>query len=74
MKAAILLCVTSFTAALEAGSSLAEPAFQPSQTAAELTLAQILKLDGDKPDQVDLHRRQAWALPSHYRPCRAHLT
>ena len=53
MKATTLLCVTAVTAALAAGSALAEPAFHPAQTAAEHTLAQILKLDADKPGQID---------------------
>ena len=53
MKATIVFCMTAVTVALAAGSASAEPAFHPAQTAAEQTLAQILKLDADKPDQVD---------------------
>jgi hypothetical protein len=53
MKATTLLCVTAVTVALAAGSASAEPAFHPAQTAAEHTLAQILKLDADKPGQID---------------------
>jgi hypothetical protein len=53
MKATIVLCVTAVTAALAAGSASAEPAFHLAQTAAENTLARILKLDADKPGQID---------------------
>jgi len=53
MKATIVVCVTAVIAALAAGSASAKPAFHPAQTAAEQTLAQILKLDGANPDQVD---------------------
>jgi hypothetical protein len=53
MRAAILLYVTAFAVALAAGSASAKPAFHPAQTAAEQTLAGILKLDGDKPERVD---------------------
>jgi hypothetical protein len=53
MKAAILLGATSLTLALAAGSAWAKPAFAPAQTAAERTLERILKLDADKPNDVD---------------------
>ena len=51
MRAAILVCVTAV--ALAAGSASAKPAFHPAATPAEQTLARILKLDGDKPGQID---------------------
>ena len=53
MKATIVLYMAAVTAALSAGAAAAEPAFHPAQTAAEHTLAQILKLDADKPGQID---------------------
>ncbi len=51
MRAAILWYATAV--ALAAGSACAKPAFHPAGTAAEQTLARILKLAGDKPEQVD---------------------
>lgn len=53
MRATIVFCVTAVTVALAAGSASAEAPFHPAQTAAEHTLAQILKLDADKPGQID---------------------
>lgn len=53
MRAAIASTVTAFAVASAAGSASAEPAFHPAGTAAERTLARILKLDGDKPEAVD---------------------
>jgi hypothetical protein len=53
MRAAVLLHVLASTVALAAGSDSAAPEFHPSQTAAEQTLARILKLDRDKPEQIN---------------------
>jgi hypothetical protein len=53
MRAAFLSYATAFTVALAAGSASAAPAFHPARTGAEQALARILKLGGDKPDQVD---------------------
>jgi hypothetical protein len=51
MRTAILWCAAAV--ALAAGPALAKPALHPAQTAAEQTLARILKLDADKPGQID---------------------
>lgn len=53
MRAAKLVSVAAMATALAAGAASAKPAFHPAQTTPERTLAQILKLDGDKPDLVD---------------------
>jgi hypothetical protein len=53
MRAAILVYAAAAAVALAAQSASAKPAFHPAQTAAEQALARILKLDGDKPEQVD---------------------